>query len=65
MKNTIKYIKKYSWCICEALTVLMIGIAITISASLLLVFQACAWPLKYIVTKCIAFDKEHELTEMV
>lgn len=65
MNNTIKIIKKYSWCIVEAIGMLTIGIIVTISASFLLVFQAIAWPFKYVVAKCITFDREYDITERV
>lgn len=65
MKNTIKYIKKYGWCIVCALSALCISTAITIGAIVMLVFQALAWPSKFVVTKCIELDRKFKLTEMM
>lgn len=65
MSKTIRIIKKYGWCICNAVAALVISLVVTTSACVLLVFQALAWPFKFVVTKCIALDREYKLTEIM
>lgn len=63
MKKTINIIKKYGWCICNAIVMLAVGLVVTTSACILLVFQTIAWPFKFVVSKLITVDNEFKLTD--